>query len=114
MGNILEEAEEIVRPLIRSIDKRAEYTTKLTDGERPAVSVAVSLRKRSTTVTIPVEELKAAAQSSMRRNQVRTTLKRAMDRMMFEKLHVASTKMERPATTGEGFFRPPTGGRGRR
>ncbi len=109
-----ENANTILRSLIRSIDKRAEYTMTLTKGERPGVMVSLSMRKRSTTVAIPMEVLTAAEHDSMRRNQLRTTLKRALDRMLFVTAPVASTKMLRATTQTEGFFRPPPGGRGRR
>jgi hypothetical protein len=111
---VLEDAETILRPLIRSIDKRAEYTTKPAEGDRPGVAVTLSMRKRSATVTIPVEDLTAASQNSMRRNQLRTTLKRALDRMLFVSVPVASTKMVRPTAHADGFFRPSSFGRGRR
>lgn len=107
-------ANEILRSVIRSIDKRAEYTTALVEGDRPGVSVTVSMRKRSTTVTIPIETLAAAEQNTIRRNQLRTTLKHAMDRMQFVATPVASTKLLRAKTAPDGFFRPPSGGRGRR
>lgn len=114
MALALEDANTILRPLMSSINKRADYTTALVEGDRPGVSVALSLRKRSTTVTIPIEVLAGAREDSMRRNQLRTTLKLALDKMMFVTTPMASTKMLRPSNKTEGFFRPSFGGRGRR
>ena len=110
----LESVNTILRSLVRTIDKRAEYTATFTEGDRPGVKVTLSMRKRSTTVTIPIETLTAAEQSSIQRSQLRTTLKHALDRMLFVSIPVASTEMLRPATQADGFFRPPPGGRGRR
>jgi hypothetical protein len=107
-------ANEVLRSVIRSIDKRAEYTTTVIEGDRPGVAVTLSMRKRSTTVTIPAETLAAAGQNSIRRNQLRTTLKQALDKMQFVVMPVASTKLLRAKTAPDGFFRPPSGGRGRR
>jgi hypothetical protein len=109
----LTDADTILRPLIRSIDKRAEYSIALREGERSEVAVTLSMRRQTTTVTIPVDALTAARQDSMRRNQLRTTLKRALDKMMFVSSPIASTKMLRAATQAEGYFRVPSGRRGR-
>jgi len=110
----LQDANTILHSVIRTIDKRVEYTATPADGDRAAVVVALSLRNRSTTVTIPVDALEAARENSMRRHQLRTTLKHALDRMLFVALPMMSTKMLRPMTQSDGFFRPPSGGRGRR
>jgi hypothetical protein len=50
----------------------------------------------------------------MTRSQLRTTLKRALDKVTFQPMPVASTKMLRGKAIEGGFFRPPQGGRGRR
>lgn len=107
-------ANEIIRSVIRSIDKRAECTTALVEGDRPGVTVTLSMRKRSTTVMIPIDTLAEAGQNSRRRNQLRTTLKQAFDKMQFVATPVASTKLLRAKTAPDGFFRPPSGGRGGR
>lgn len=110
MASALENADGIIRPLIRGIDKRAEYSLALEQGDRPGVAVTLSLRKRTTTVRISSDDLSAAAENLLRRNQVRTAIKRALDLMLFEKIPLASTKMLRGDTSAEGFFRPPPGG----
>jgi hypothetical protein len=114
MALALEDANKILKPLIRTINKRAEYSTSFIEGERPSVLVDLSIRNRSTKVTVAVEALAAAGTDSMRRNQLRTKLKQALDRMLFVPNEIASTKMVRGSASADGFFRPPPGGRGRR
>jgi len=115
MALALDEANKILRPMIRGIDKRADYSASFVEGDRPSVLVSLSMRNRSTKVTIPVEALTAAQNDAMRRNQIRTKIKQALDKMMFVANEIASTKMVRAAMTGDGYFRPSGGGgRGRR
>lgn len=114
MALALEDANKILKPLIRTISKRAEYTTSFVEGERPSVLVDLSMRHKSTKVTIPIEALTAAETDSMRRHQIRTKLKHALDRALFVANEIASTKMVRGSASADGFFRPPQGGRGRR
>lgn len=109
----LGDANKILGAIMRTIDKRAEYTAqRVTEGEKPAVVGTLTLRKKSTTVTVSLEALQASQQNAMTRNQVRTALKRALDGMQFVPNPIASTKMLRGNTSGDGFFRPPSGGRG--
>lgn len=115
MASDLAAAEEIVRPLIRGIDKRAEYSLTMSPGDRPGVTVTISLRKRTTSVRIPLEDLHGATQDLIRRNRLRTSLKHAIDQMTVQSMPIAKTKMLRAAVQNDGFFRPAQGGRrGRR
>jgi len=112
MALALEEANDILRSIVRTIDKRAEFNAQnVAQGDRPAVTGTLSMRKRTTTVVIPIEALTAAGESAMRRHELRTTLKRALDRMTFVPTLATSTKMTRPSTSADGFFRPPSAGR---
>jgi hypothetical protein len=110
----LDKANEIVRSIVRTIDKRAEFDAKsVAEGDRPALTGILSMRRHSTTVTIPLEALTAATENATRRHELRTTLKRHLDRMTFVSTPATSTKMTRPSTSADGFFRPPnTGKRG--
>lgn len=112
----LETVHSVLNELIRSIDKNVEYTVAEGKGERSEVMLNLTLRRLATTVTIPTDNLEAARSDLMRKNQLRTTIKRALDRMTFRTLPVASTKMVRAKTEGGTFFRhTPSGGRrGRR
>jgi len=114
MPLILEDARTLLRTLIRSIDRKAEFTVSVQEGDPPGVVVALALRKNRTTVFIPADQMEAAAQDSMRRSQLRITLKRAIDRMMFTSTPIASTKLVRGAVVEGGFFRAQQGGRGGR
>jgi hypothetical protein len=108
MTSALEQANEILRTIVRTIDKRAEFRAQnLAEGDRPSVTGTLSVRKHSTTVTIPIEALKAAGESATRRHELRTTLKRALDRMTFSPTLATSTKMTKASTSPDGFFRPP-------
>lgn len=112
MPLVLEEVKELLRGVIRSIDRKADFTVSLLEGDRPGASVHISLRKHSTTVVVPAEQIEAASQFTMSRSQLRTSLKRAIDRMMFEPEAIASTKMLRGAVVEGGFFRTQQGNRG--
>lgn len=115
MPLILEDARTLLRTLIRSIDRKAEFTVSVQEGDPPGVAVTLALRKNRTTVFIPADQMEAAGQDSMRRSQLRIVLKRAIDRMMFTSTPIASTKLTRGAVVEGGFFRAQQGGRsGRR
>ena len=114
MPLVLEDARAMLRTLIRTIDRKADFSVSLQEGEQPGVAVTMTLRKRKTTIVIPAGDLEGAAQDSMRRSQLRTTLKRAIDRMTFEPQEIASTKMLRGTVVEGGFFRIQQGSRGGR
>jgi hypothetical protein len=114
MAFVLEDANGLLRTIIKSIDKKAEFRIDPVEGERPTLAVNLSLRKRSTTVSVPIEQVEAARENSMTRSQLRTTLKRALDRVTFVSMPMVSTKMLRGRAVEGGFFRPPQGGKGRR
>jgi hypothetical protein len=115
MALILEDARALLRTVIRSIDRKAEFSVAVQEGEQPGVAVTVVLRKHSTTVLVPADQMEEASRDSMRRSQLRTTLKRAIDRMMFSPTPIVGTKLSRPAVTDGGFFRTQQGFRsGRR
>jgi hypothetical protein len=114
MSIVLEDARAMLRTIIRTIDRKAEFSVSLQEGDSPGVAVTMALRKHKATVVVPADQIEAAAQSSMRRSQLRTTLKRAIDRMMFESEPIARTKMVRGTYVEGGFFRVQQGRGGRR
>jgi len=115
MAVALEEARNLLRTLIRSIDKKVEFSAALHTGDRPGVAVSLSLLKCQAKMVIPQEQLEAAEQDPIRRAQLRTSLKRTIDRMTFKPNAVVSTKMVRASVTDGGFFRVQQGSRtGRR
>jgi hypothetical protein len=114
MSVVLEDARNLLRTLIRSIDKKVEFSASLHSGDRPGVAVTVSLQKTHATIVIPQDQLEGIEGDSIRRAQLRTSLKRTIDRMTFKPNHVVSTKMVRAAVTDGGFFRVQQGNRGGR
>jgi hypothetical protein len=106
----LEDARATLRTVIRSIDKKVEFSVALDDGTRPGVTVALARQKDKATIAISQEQLEAAIGDSMARSNLRGMLKRTIDRMSFRPNEVASTKMVRGTITDDGFFRPRQGG----
>ena len=96
-----------------------DFSAALHSGDRPGVAVTLSLQKHQAKMVIPQEQLEAAEQDTIRRAQLRTSLKRTIDRMTFKPNDVVSTKMVRASVTDGGFFRiqqgiatyPPAGSR---
>jgi hypothetical protein len=110
----LDTTESLIRTLLRTIDKRVEYSLAAAESDTSRINVSVSLQKHKATVSFRVDDLAAAKQDLMRRNQVRTALKRAIDAMMFRPASIASTAMLRPDSQAEGFFRSSFSGKRRR
>lgn len=106
----LDDARVMLRTLIRSIDKKVDFAASLSEAESPGVSVALSRQTLHATIIVSQEQLDAAEGSSIYRSQLRTILKRAIDRMTFRQTDFASTKMVRGAVTEGGFFRSQTSG----
>ncbi|HWP60936.1 MAG TPA: hypothetical protein VNL14_23775 [Candidatus Acidoferrales bacterium] len=73
--------EELLRGIVRSIDKNLEYSL-IDDVHESRFSLRLSLRGRQTTVSIPAEDLLLAAQDAVKRNAVRQKIKSARDSMM--------------------------------
>ena len=114
MAVVLEDARNLLRTLIRSIDKKVDFSVVLHSGDRPGIAVTMSLQKHTATVVIPEEQLDGIADDTIRRAQLRTSLKRTLDRMTFKPNDVVSTKMLRGTTIEGGFFRIQQGSRGGR
>ena len=106
----LDHARSLLRTLIRSIDKKVDFIASASESDTPGVSVALSRQTLHTTIVIPQEQIDAAGESSIYRSQLRTLLKRTIDRMTFRQTDFASTKMVRGAVTDGGFFRSQNSG----
>lgn len=109
----LEEQRTLLRTVIRSIDRKADFSASLQEGDQHGLVVSLALRKYKANVFVSTEQIEGAAQDTMRRSQLRTLIKRALDRAMFEPAPIASTKMMRGKVIEGGFFRSDQG-RGRR
>jgi hypothetical protein len=112
MSIVLEEARTLLRTLIRSIDKKVEFSATLHSGDRPGVAVTLALQKHQATMVIPEDQLEGVERDLIRRAQLRTSLKRTIDRMTFKSNDVVSTKMVRGSVVDGGFFRVQQGSRG--
>ena len=111
----MSEIQEILNTLMRSIDKKTVLTVELhADAERPTVTVQLRRDKRTGSLQLTAADLRAAQTDLMRRNHVRTVLKRAHDRMWEESTYIFSTKVEREKIQGAGWYGPPQRTRGRR
>jgi len=110
----LEQQRTLLRAVIRSIDRKADFNATLQEGDQPGLQVALVLRKYKANVFVSTDQIEGAAQDTMRKSQLRTVIKRALDRAMFEPASIASTKMMRGKVVEGGFFRSDQGRGGRR
>ncbi len=108
------EIQNLLTTLMRGIDKKTVVTFEpRSEPGRPGVTVHLSRDRRTGSLEVSEEDLLAGQADLMRRNRLRTVLKRARDRMWEEPRYIFSTKVEhqKPDST---WFRPAQGGRGRR
>jgi hypothetical protein len=109
------EIQAVLNSLMRGIDKKTALTVEVrADADEPGVMVQLRRNKRIGSLQFTEADLFAAQTDLMRRNRVRTALKRARDRMWEETRYIFSTKVERPKVQGAAWFHPAQRGRGRR
>jgi hypothetical protein len=109
------EIQAVLDSLMRGIDKKTALTVEpRADADEPGVMVQLRRDKRTGSLQFTEADLFAAQTDLMRRNRVRTALKRARDRMWEETRYIFSTKVERPKVQGAAWFHPAQRGRGRR
>ncbi len=112
---MMSEIEDVLNSLMRGIDKKTLLTVEARpDADSPGVMVQLRCAKRTGSLQITEADVFAAQTDLRRRNQVRTALKRARDRMWEETRPIFSTKMERPKIQGAAWFHPSQNRRGRR
>jgi len=70
---VFQEEESLLRDIIRSIDKRIDYSAK--EGEGTKFSLHVKLRNHDGEVILDLEDLKAAKTDMIRRHQIRQKIK---------------------------------------
>ena len=86
------EIQELLTSLLRGIDKKTELTVEpRPDATQPSVAVQLRCGQRTGSLQVSEADLLAAQTDLMRRNQVRTALKRARDRMWEETSPIFST-----------------------
>jgi hypothetical protein len=77
---VYQEEENLLRDIIRSIDKRVDdYTAK--EGQGSRFTVHFKLRGHQDDITLDIEDLKAAKSDMVRRRQIRQKLKARCDHL---------------------------------
>ena len=111
-----QEEEALLRDIIRSINKKIDYTAR--EGEGTRFTLHLKLRGHETDVSLDLEELKLARNDMAKRHQVRQRIKARYDHLDKSrygddilglkpaKLLPASPKPE-PSTQERGFGRSP-------
>jgi hypothetical protein len=109
------EMEDVITPLMRSIDKRTTLRIEASaDPNRPGVTVHLARGQRRGSLEVAESLLLGARADLATRNRLRTALKRARDRMWEETSYIFSTKKEYSKIEGQQWQRPMQRGRGRR
>ena len=70
---VFQEEENLLRDIIRSVDKRIDYSAKEADGSK--FSIHVKLRNHEGEIMLDLEDLKAAKSDMIRRHQIRAKIK---------------------------------------
>ena len=70
---VFQEEENLLRNIVRSVDKRIDYSAKEGDGTK--FSIHVKLRNHEGEVMLDLEDLKAAKTDMIRRHQIRQKIK---------------------------------------
>jgi len=70
---VFQEEENLLRNIIRSIDKRVDYSAK--EGEGSRFTVHLKLRANEVDVVLDLEDLKAAKTDMVKRHQIRQKIK---------------------------------------
>jgi hypothetical protein len=111
-----QEEEGLLREIIRSIDKKLDYTAR--EGEGSRFTLHVSLRGHQSDIILDMEELTTAKADMSKRHQIRQKIKARYDHLDKSryggdvlglrpaKLLRASPKPE-PSIHQRGFGRPP-------
>jgi hypothetical protein len=113
---VFQEEENLLREIIRSVDKRVDYSAK--EGEGSRFTVHVKLRGHEADLLLDLEDLKAAKTDMVRRHQIRQKIKARCDHLdksrygddvlglKSARILRASPKLEAPAQRS-GFSRGP-------
>jgi len=70
---VFQEEENLLRDIIRSVDKRIDYSAKEADGTK--FSIHVKLRNHEGDIILDLEDLKATKTDMIRRHQIRQKIK---------------------------------------
>jgi hypothetical protein len=116
---LAKQTAELLRGIIRSIDKKLEYSL-MDQTQEGRFSLRLSSRGRQGTVSLLTEDLRAAGQDAARKNAIRQKIKSTRDHLFSD--HVVDVmdkriaKMLKHADAGSeeskpSFFRRPQGRR---
>ncbi len=94
---VVQKNEEILRGIIRSIDKGLDYNLPAaSDAQGPRFTLQLSMRGRAATVSLLIDDLRLAETDAVRKNAVRQKIKSARDHMLDNPLKdVLGTKVAR-------------------
>jgi hypothetical protein len=70
---VFQEEENLLRDIIRSVDKRIDYSAK--EGEGTKFTIHVRLRNHEGDVTLDLDDLKTAKNDMIKRHQIRQKIK---------------------------------------
>ncbi len=70
---VFQEEENLLRDIIRSVDKKIDYSAKEGDGTK--FSIHVKVRNHEGEIMLDIEDLKAAKTDMIRRHQIRQKIK---------------------------------------
>lgn len=110
---VLQKNEELLRGIVRSIDKNIDYTLPVAaDTEGPRFTLQLSMRGRTASVSISLADLEGAEADAVRKNAIRQKIKSTRDHMMDSYLpDVLGTKVARmlkgSGEAQEAFHRSP-------
>lgn len=76
---LYQEEEALLREIVRTIDKKLDYTTR--EGEGSRFSLHVKLRNHEGDVCLDLDELKAAKTDTIKRNHIRQKIKARCDHL---------------------------------
>ncbi|HEY6998763.1 MAG TPA: hypothetical protein VH851_12590 [Candidatus Binatia bacterium] len=76
---VFQEEENLLRNIIRSIDKRVDYSAK--EGEGSRFIVHLKLRANEDDVVLDLEDLQAARTDMVKRHQIRQKIKARTDHL---------------------------------
>ncbi len=81
--DVLKEDEATLREIIRTIDKKLDYTLRDgAEGGELNFMLHLVMQRREGDVTISIDDLRAAKTGLVRRNEIRQKIKRLRDHMM--------------------------------
>jgi len=76
---VFQEEENLLREIIRSVDKKIDYSAREGDGTK--FTVHLKLKNHEGDVMLDLEDLKAAKQDQIRRHQIRQKIKARCDHL---------------------------------